>query len=803
VTQTCDQHDTAVAVEAAAPPDAVDLAAVDRIVALHGTEKGAAIPILQDIQAHFRYLPKDALIRTCELTDIAPAQIQGIATFYAQFRHMPVGRHLVSVCHGTACHVAGAGLISEALARHLELEDGEDTDADGLFTIQRVACLGCCSLAPVMRVDDEIYGHLTPDNVCQALEKFLHDQGTRSRKRAPRRAAVEPASRAGEFRISLVSCCVANGTMDVKEALEREIGRLGRSVAVKCTGCVGLCDIVPFVDYVGPDGRLARYSNVTPEAVRNIVRRHVRPRGPLRRAVSLYERSCDLLLRDSAWTPPENYDLARREEDVCAFLGKQKHIVMECSGRMDPLDLDEYRARGGYVALEKCLREITPAGVIATVEEAGLRGRGGAGYHAARKWRTVSEQPGPKKYVIMNGDEGDPGAFMDRTLLEAYPHRVLEGIAIAAYAVGADEAYLYVRNEYPRATERIRLAIGQAQEAGYLGEGILGGDFSLRLHVREGAGAFVCGEETALMASIEGRRGTPRYRPPYPAQQGLWGCPTSINNVETYANLPWIFRNGPEAFRAAGTAESPGTKVFALAGSVRRGGLIEVPMGITLGEIVEEIGGGTPSGHVFKAVQIGGPSGGCLPATMRDVRIDFEELTEKGAMMGSGGIVVLDETACMVEVARYFLEFTQDESCGKCTFCRVGTRRMLEILERLCAGRGTKGDLAELEELGDRIRRTSLCGLGQTAPNPVVTTLRYFRDEYEAHVAGHCPAHRCRDLITYSITDKCIGCTLCAQHCPSDAIALQPYERHEIDQDRCIRCGSCRAVCPADAVEVE
>jgi NADH-quinone oxidoreductase subunit F len=392
---------------------------------------------------------------------------------------------------------------------------------------------------------------------------------------------------------------------------------------------------------------------------------------------------------------------------------------------------------------------------------------------------------------------------MDRTILEAFPHRVIEGVAIAAYAVGAEEGYFYIRTEYPRASQRIRQALKRAEQAGYLGEDILGTGFNLKLHVRDGAGAFVCGEETALLASIEGKRGMPRLRPPYPAVEGLWGKPTNVNNVETYANVPWIIRHGAEEFRKYGTDTSKGTKVFALAGAVRRGGLIEVPMGVTIGDVVEEIGGGIPGGRKFKAVQIGGPSGGCIPASMKDLPIDYEALTEHGAMMGSGGIVVMDDTDCMVDIARYFLEFTQDESCGKCTFCRVGTCRMLEILERFCAGEASRRDLSDLEELCERVRNTSLCGLGSTAPNPILTTLRYFREEYEAHLDGRCPAGSCTALIKFTINEKCIGCTLCAQQCPTNAIDLNPHEQHEIDQEKCVQCGACRDVCPVDAVDVE
>ncbi len=435
-------------------------------------------------------------------------------------------------------------------------------------------------------------------------------------------------------------------------------------------------------------------------------------------------------------------------------------------------------------------------------DRSGRRGRGGAGFPTARKWRQVRAARGERKYLICNGDEGDPGAFMDRMILESLPFRVIEGMALAAYAVGAEEGFFFIRAEYPLALDRVRRALAACEERGLLGDDVMGSGMKLRLTVEEGAGGFICGEETAMMESIEGRRAIPRLRPPYPAQQGLWGCPTLVNNVETFATVPWIVRHGPERYAALGTATSRGTKVFALAGKIRRGGLIEVPMGITIRQIVEEIGGGIEGGRAFKAVQIGGPSGGCVPAELADTPIDYESLAEVGAIMGSGGLVVLDETDCMVDVARYFLRFTQTESCGQCTFCRIGTRRMLDILDRICTGRGAPRDLQELERLAGQVQQGSICGLGRTAPNPVLSTIRYFRDEYEAHLEGRCPAGKCKDLITYSVTEECNGCTLCAQNCPYDAIELKPYRVHHIDVDRCERCDICRVVCPIDAIEV-
>ena len=492
-----------------------------------------------------------------------------------------------------------------------------------------------------------------------------------------------------------------------------------------------------------------------------------------------------------------------RDPPVAAFLGRQRNLASEHCGVIDPTDLQEYLRGDGFVALRRCLNELTGEQVIDQVRRSGLRGRGGAGFPTGDKWSRVRQARGDVKYIVCNGDEGDPGAFMDRMLLESYPYRIIEGMIIAARVVGANEGYFYIRAEYPLAVRRVREALRRCAEAGLLGEGILGSDFGLNIRIMEGAGAFVCGEETALLASIEGRRGMPRLRPPYPADSGLRGRPTLVNNVETYALVPWIIRHGPEAFAAMGTETSKGTKVFALAGKVLRGGLIEVPMGATLRQVVEEIGGGVAGGKRFKAVQVGGPSGGCVPAELSDTPVDYEALTAVGAIMGSGGLVVLDEADCMVDIARYFLEFTQDQSCGKCTACRIGTRRMLEILQRLCEGQGKAGDVEHLEQLARTIQAGSLCGLGRSAPNPVLTTIRYFRDEYDAHIEGRCPTASCKALITYSITDDCIGCTICAQHCPADAIAMRPYEKHEIDGDKCIRCGTCKQRCPAEAVKVE
>ncbi|KRT34851.1 protein HymB [Acetomicrobium hydrogeniformans ATCC BAA-1850] len=558
----------------------------------------------------------------------------------------------------------------------------------------------------------------------------------------------------------------------VKKGLDRE-------VMLVETGCHGMCEMGPVV-VVYPEG--AFYCRVMPEDVPEIVEEH------------LYK---GRIVQRLLYTVPQDMEKVPYYRDI-PFYSKQHRIVLSNCGYIDPEKIEEYIARDGYIALGKALLEMTPEEVLDEVKKSGLRGRGGAGFPTGLKWEFARKAPGNKKYVICNADEGDPGAFMDRSTLEGDPHSVIEGMALGAYAIGADEGYIYCRAEYPLAIKRLKIAIAQAEEMGLLGDNIMGTNFSFHLHLKEGAGAFVCGEETALMASIEGRRGMPRPRPPFPAQHGLWGKPTNINNVETWANVPKIILNGADWFASMGTEKSKGTKIFALTGKITNTGLIEVPMGITIKEIIYELGGGILNGKEFKAVQIGGPSGGCLTKEHLDLPIDYESLTGAGAIMGSGGLVVMDEDTCMVDVARFFLEFTQRESCGKCVPCREGTKQMLLMLEKICKGEGTLEDLSKLEELAYMVKETSLCGLGQTAPNPVITTIRYFRDEYLAHIEEkRCPAKVCPALIKYVVDpDKCRKCGLCARNCPVKCISGDRQTPYFIDQEKCIKCGTCMQVCP-------
>jgi NADH-quinone oxidoreductase subunit F len=772
--------------------------AVDEVFEHTGREKDKVILILQEVQKKLNYLPSEALRYICSVTDITPGQLSGVSTFYSQFRHLPVGKHIIKVCCGTACHVKGSQLISEAFQRELKIDFDHNVSADNLFSIEEVACLGCCTLAPVVQIDNKTYGHVKPNMTNEIIKDFL----TSHRSEPEIKKEDDKDDHDAEVRIGLGSCCVAGGSKEILSSLIEVKEGYNLNIKLKPVGCVGVCNQTPLLEIVKNDNSHHRYTNVRKEQVEEILLKHIKPVSFNKKILYRLNDIADSFVTDEKSQSPINLPGDVREKYLNNFLKKQIHLATMHSGILSPDSFNEYYMLEGFRALRKVLNSPDPLEVIDMITSSGLRGRGGAGFLTGRKWKILSETPGSPKYVVCNGDEGDPGAFMDRMLLESFPYRIIEGMVIAAYATGAREGIFYIRAEYPLAVARVRNAIDDCYEKGILGDNIYGSGFSFDLRIFEGAGAFVCGEETALIASLEGKRGTPHIRPPYPAVKGFRDKPTLVNNVETYSLVPWIINNGSEAFSAIGTEESKGTKVFALAGKIARGGLIEVPMGITIREIVEQIGDGVREGRQFKAVQIGGPSGGCIPASMADTPIDYEKLMEMGAMMGSGGMVVLDDSDCIIDIAKYFLTFTHKQSCGKCTFCRIGTLRMLDIITRLSEGKASMDEVDELEQLCHDVKKGSLCGLGKTAPNPVLTGLKYFRSEYEAHTKGYCPAKKCRDLIKYVITDDCTGCTLCFQECPVDAIGYKPYEKHEIDQDLCTKCDNCRIVCPEDAVQI-
>ena len=575
------------------------------------------------------------------------------------------------------------------------------------------------------------------------------------------------------------SCGIAAGAQKVFDALAPLLS--GTDIPLGTVGCIGMCWLEPIVDLYENDTLKARLVQVRPEDAQNIA--DAAKTGDLS------------AVADRIITPEDS-----------EFLTKQTRIALRNCGIIDPESLESAKAASGYSAITHILKDgVTPQDVIACIKVSGLAGRGGAGFPTWFKWNAARESAGDEKYLICNADEGDPGAFMDRAVIESDPHTLIEGMLIGAYAIGAQEAIVYVRAEYPLAIKRLEHAIAEAKEAGFIGKNIMGTDFSCDFRIKAGAGAFVCGEETALIESLQGQRGMPRLKPPFPAAAGYWYKPSNINNVETYANVAWIINNGGEAFAAMGTEDSKGTKVFALTGKIRRGGLVEIPMGMTLRDVIFDIGGGIRGGKAFKAVQMGGPSGGCIPAELLDTVIDYKKLAATGAIMGSGGMVVMDESTCMVSMAKFFLDFTAKESCGKCVHCRIGTKRLQEILTRIVEGRGKEGDIELLEELCNAVRDGALCGLGQTAPNPVLSTLRYFRDEFEAHITDkRCPAHTCTDLLRYEIhADACKGCTACARKCPVSAISGSVKQPHVIDRSKCIKCGQCIATCKFGAITVE
>ena len=597
--------------------------------------------------------------------------------------------------------------------------------------------------------------------------------------------------------VGMATCGLAGGASAVFDTLNEELGKASSDAIIAQTGCMGFCEMEPIVEVFHPGKPRVLYKQVTAEKAAELAASIISGQVKKEWALCTVDGSPDGASTTTIKGIPRLEDLP--------FYQKQEKIALSRCGRVDPESLAEYIATGGYFTLWKVLDSVTADEVIVEIERSGLRGRGGAGFPTGRKWQFVRNAAGNRKFIICNADEGDPGAYMDRSLLEGDPFAILEGMTLGAYAMGAQRGFIYVRDEYPLAIEKLDDAIAEAKVHGLLGKNIMGTDLSFDVGIVRGGGAFVCGEETALIASIEGRPGEPRQRPPYPAEKGLWGKPTNINNVETWANVPWILSHGADSYRRVGTQSSKGTKVFSIVGKITNTGLIEVPMGLTLREIVYDVGGGIPDGKKFKAIQTGGPSGGCIPEQLLDLPVDYESLTEAGAIMGSGGMIVMDEDTCMVDVARYFMDFLKEESCGKCAPCREGIDRALEILERICQGKGEESDIETLEAIGRMMKGFALCALGTTAPNPVLSTIRYFRDEYEAHILDRrCPAGVCRELIHYRINpDKCNGCTLCVKVCPQDAITGERNKAHTIDETRCIKCGMCHEVCKQGAIEKE
>ncbi len=792
-----------------------DIEKIEAIIKKYNSDRDYVIEMMQELQDEFRHISKTAIDLLNKHTKTAKSELYHIATFYKSFSLEPKGETVVQVCTGTACHVKGAMNILSSFERTLGIKEGETT-RDGRYSLEGVRCLGACSIAPVVKIGEEVIGSVQARDVEKILKKYS-ETGTaggiktaESQKHEHKlykkgeldKVSAEENSRLGKFKSMLMVCtgtgCVAAGGMTLKEKLDQVIKEkeLDRDYLVVGTGCNGFCSVGPIL-VVQPEGTF--YQKVKIKDIDEIIEKHLIGGKVVER----------LLHKD-----PISKETASKIDEI-AFFSKQQLIALRNKGLVDPEDIKSYIARGGYKGLEKAL-EMEPDSIIRDVIASGIRGRGGGGFPAGIKWEScarVVKQKQEIPYIVCNADEGDPGAFMDRSIIETDPHSVIEGMLIGARAIGAKEGYVYIRKEYPLALERLEKAIKDAESHGLLGDNILGTDFSFSISIHRGAGAFVCGESSALMASMAGRAGEPRAKYVHNVEYGYKDKPTVLNNVETWANIPVIISRGASWFASIGSGDvsknpwdgSSGTKVFSLVGNVSNIGLVEVPMGITLREIIYDIGGGIPKGRKFKAIQTGGPSGGCIPAGMLDMKVDFDSLTEAGSMMGSGGMVVMDDKTCMVDVARYFIDFLVDESCGKCTPCREGLYALSRTLGRICNGQGREGDIEFLEQTAETVRAASLCQLGGSAPNPVLSTIRYFRDEYEEHIKQKkCRAGVCKELIKYSIdNEKCVNCNACVKVCPADAISEPQEKKLEINQEKCIKCGMCYEACKFDSVEVK
>ena len=750
------------------------------------------LPELIALQQRDGYLRHEALAELSKRLQIPVNRVYSVASFYQMFRFTPCGKHHIKVCVGAACYVKGAETLFDAFAMHLRIPENGDTSPDGLFTLSKVSCLGCCMLAVAVQIDRHIFGHVTPNIVPHVLKDFLR-LSQEETELVTSQTPSEPYR--PEVRICRCSSCRAAGSARVYKAVESQRRKGGFDFAVKEVGCHGMSYRSPLVMVVAEDA-VYHYDQIHEHEVKAVLANHLgalrpatfTPANHLRRVVWKGKAILDKFYRR------KNADFSEKTPLTEAM--DESRLVTRNSGITHPESLDEYQASGGFTAFENAMK-MSPQEIVELLEHSKLRGRGGGGFPTGKKWRLALDAPGEAKVVICNADEGDPGAFMDRMLLESYPYRVLEGMMIASLALGAKLAIIYIREEYTQAVtvlEKVIAILKESEEFQRLGKG-----FDLVLF--RGAGAFVCGEETALLESIEGNRGIPRKRPPFPVTSGLGGMPTLINNVETFACVPMILADGGKAFQAVGTEQSRGTKAFALAGKVLQGGLIEVPIGITIAEIVEQHGGGAEEGHTIKAVMIGGPSGGCIPRSRFNLPVDYETLQQSGAMMGSGGLVVLDERDCMVDLSLYFLRFLRKESCGKCVMCRDGTGHLCDLVEQHTKqGEKDESLLTRIETLARHIQQGSLCALGRTAPNMVLSTLQEFRQEFEAHVQNVCPAGKCVELTDFRVSDQCIGCTKCVQHCAAHAIDCVVLESAQIIPEKCVKCGVCRLVCPQQAI---
>ncbi|MFH1754633.1 MAG: NAD(P)H-dependent oxidoreductase subunit E [Candidatus Latescibacterota bacterium] len=787
-----------------------EAAIIEEVLQRYANDPSNLIMVLQDIQGALNYIPKEAIDTVSRKLDVPRSQIYSVASFYKALSLEPRGKHMIDICLGTACHVRGAKVLVNHLSHELGIQPGRTTD-DKEITLNTVNCVGACAMGPVVVIDREYHGEMNPLKLSKKVKQCCSGEGVCAGSSAHSSVAaqkerpftrINSAAELVKVRETLhkkrpldapavLVCagtgCIANGSLQLAEALEQELHAAGADINVelmiKKTGCHGLCEKGPLVAF-HPGGTL--YTKVKAKDAAEIVQKTVLQNKVLTR----------LLYRE----PGGKERLATREH--IPFYAKQHYNVLRHIGKIDPEDIRDYLVRDGYGAFAKALLNMTPGEVIDEVERSGLRGCGGGGFSTGRKWRSCVNAPGDERFLICNADEGDPGAFMDCSILEGNPHSVIEGMLIGAYAIGAKEGYIYVRNEYPKAVARFGHALGEARRWGLLGENILGSGFSFDIKISRGGGSFVCGESSALMQSVAGKIGEPRAKYIRSTERGLHDKPTVLNNVETFANVPLIIEHGAGWFASIGTARSKGTKAFTLAGKVNNTGLIEVPMGTTLRTIVFDIGGGIRNGRRFKAVQTGGPSGGCLPEDKLHLPVDFDSLTKEGSMMGSGGMIVMDDATCMVDVARYFTTFLTEESCGKCAACRLGLGQMKDILDRICAGEGRAEDIPWMERLFATLDGGSLCGLGKSAANPVRSTLTFFREEYEAHIFNKtCPAGVCSELITYYIDEeKCTGCLLCKKACPQEAISGEKTKPHVLHEEKCDRCGICVATCKFDAI---